>query len=67
MRRTSGTTKAYMHCIALVGTATFHSGSGGENAHPISIGQTLFVGEGQRHRVAAREDCAFLIIIGLQA
>ena len=53
--------------VPLVGTATFHSGADGEDEQSITIGQTLFVGEGQRHRVTAREDCAFLIIIGLQA
>ena len=53
--------------VPLVGTATFHSGADGEHEQSITIGQTLFVGEGQRHRVTAREDCSFLIIIGLQA
>ena len=53
--------------IPLVGTATFSSGAGREEPHPISVGQALFVGEGQKHQVAAREDCAFLIIIGLQS
>ena len=50
--------------VPLVGTATF---SGAGEAHSISVGQALLVGEGQKHQVTAREDCAFLIIIGLQS
>ena len=50
--------------VPLIGTATFRSGQG--EPHPISVGQALFVGEGQKHHVTAREDCAFLIVIGLQ-
>ena len=53
--------------VPLVGTATFTNGAGQDDGHPISIGQALFVGEGQKHQVAAREDCAFLIVIGLQS
>jgi len=52
--------------VPLVGAATFTDGAERDDAHPISVGQALFVGEGQKHRVAAREDCAFLIVIGLQ-
>ena len=51
--------------VPLLGTATFSSGADQET-HPVSVGQALFVGEGQKHQVAAAEDCAFLIIIGLQ-
>ena len=51
--------------VPLVGTATFSGGAG--EAHSISVGQALLVGEGQKHQVTAREDCAFLIIIGLQS
>ncbi len=53
--------------VPLLGTATFNSGTGPQGAHPISNGQALFVGEGQKHQVEAREDCAMLIIIGLQS
>lgn len=53
--------------VPLVGTATFTNGAGQEDVHPVSVGQALFVGEGQKHQVAAREDCAFLIVIGLQS
>ena len=51
--------------VPLVGTATFSSGQG--EAHSICVGQALLVGEGQKHRVTAREDCAFLVVIGLQS
>ena len=53
--------------VPLFGTAIFTGGGDENDAHPISVGQTLFVGEGQKHQVTAREDCAFLIIIGLQS
>jgi len=50
--------------VPVVGRATFVGPSGEE--HPVSVGQTLFVGEGQTHRVTAGEDSAFLVVIGLQ-
>ena len=53
--------------VPIVGAATFSSGKDRREAHPISVGQALFVGEGQKHQVSATQDCAFLIIIGLQS
>ena len=52
--------------VPLMGTATF-SGTDAQDGHPVWIGHALFIGEGQRHRVSASEDCAFLIFIGLQS
>jgi quercetin dioxygenase-like cupin family protein len=53
--------------IPIVGTATFSGGKDRPEAYSISVGQTLFVGEGQKHQVSANEDCAFLILIGLRS
>jgi hypothetical protein len=58
--------------VPLFGTATFSgetdSGeTGSSDEHPIWIGHALFIGEGQKHRVRASEDSAFLVIIGLRS
>jgi quercetin dioxygenase-like cupin family protein len=50
--------------VPLIGSAVFSGGS--SEPRSISVGQALLVGEGQKHQVTAHEDCAFLIVIGLQ-
>ena len=32
----------------------------------LGSGRTLFIGQGEKHRVSAAEDAAFLLLIGLQ-
>ena len=51
--------------VPVVGTAEFHIPDG--QPHEVSSGRILLVGKGRRHEVTAREDCAFLILIGAQA
>ena len=53
--------------VPLIGTAIFSGGDGQRGPRQVSVGHMLCIGKGQRHEVAATEDCAFLIIIGLQS
>ena len=40
-----------------------------ENRQSLTLGsgRTLFIGQGEKHRVSAAEDAAFLLLIGLQS
>jgi quercetin dioxygenase-like cupin family protein len=51
--------------VPIVGTSEFGSDSAG--TEEVGPGRVLMIGAGETHRVRAREDCAFLILIGAQA
>lgn len=51
--------------VPIIGSAEFASVTG--ESQSIPVGHALLIGEGQKHQVTAKEDCAFLIIIGPQS
>jgi quercetin dioxygenase-like cupin family protein len=53
--------------MPLFGTAIFSDGNGQRDLRQVSFGHILFIVKGQKHQVAAKDDCAFLIFMGLQS
>jgi quercetin dioxygenase-like cupin family protein len=52
--------------VPLLGTALFKMQAADPELQSVSVGEVLYMGSRQRHQVSAKEDCAFLIIIGSQ-
>jgi quercetin dioxygenase-like cupin family protein len=50
--------------IPMIGKPVFHATEHGGSQTTVEPGQVLHIRPGHRHRVTAREDCAFLLVIG---